>query len=316
MSTRTPAGAHAVEAKGLARRAAVAAARLRLRRADEAEGAVAAAPDDDHDDVHRGRSLARARRAHVPRRLPLRGRRGRDQPLPRPRHRRADAQHREPTDPGGADRPVARRSPSAACSQRSRCSSSRSRSTRSPRGSRSRASSATSFVYTAVAQAPHAAEHRDRGRCGRRSAARRLGGRARQRQRHRRDPLLHRVLLDAAALLVALAADEGRLRARGRADAPRRRGRARDASARSCSTRCCSTWSRSCPSARARSARSTSRPRSLLGLGFIGGAVRLYRASESSTRRAALQLYLFSLAYLASLFAAMVDRREALSRPI
>ncbi len=44
----------------------------------------------------------------------------------------------------------------------------------------------------------------------------------------------------------------------------------------------------------------------VLGLGFIGGAVRLYRASASSTRHAALQLYLFSLAYLAALFAAMV----------
>ena len=41
----------------------------------------------------------------------------------------------------------------------------------------------------------------------------------------------------------------------------------------------------------------------LLGFGFIAGAVRLYRVA---TRRAALQLYLFSLVYLALLFAAMV----------
>jgi protoheme IX farnesyltransferase len=40
-----------------------------------------------------------------------------------------------------------------------------------------------------------------------------------------------------------------------------------------------------------------------LGLAFIGGAVRLYRRAD---RRAALQLYLFSLAYLALLFLAMV----------
>jgi heme o synthase len=40
-----------------------------------------------------------------------------------------------------------------------------------------------------------------------------------------------------------------------------------------------------------------------LGLTFIGGAVRLYRRAD---RRAALQLYLFSLAYLALLFGAMV----------
>ena len=41
----------------------------------------------------------------------------------------------------------------------------------------------------------------------------------------------------------------------------------------------------------------------LLGLGFIGGAIRLYRRAD---RRSALQLYLFSLAYLALLFSAMV----------
>jgi protoheme IX farnesyltransferase len=41
----------------------------------------------------------------------------------------------------------------------------------------------------------------------------------------------------------------------------------------------------------------------VLGLAFIGGAVRLYRRAD---RRAALQLYLFSLAYLALLFGAMV----------
>ena len=41
----------------------------------------------------------------------------------------------------------------------------------------------------------------------------------------------------------------------------------------------------------------------VLGLGFIGGAVRLYRRAD---RRSALQLYLYSLAYLALLFSAMV----------
>jgi heme o synthase len=40
-----------------------------------------------------------------------------------------------------------------------------------------------------------------------------------------------------------------------------------------------------------------------LGLAFIGGAVRLYRRAD---RRSALQLYLYSLAYLAVLFCAMV----------
>jgi protoheme IX farnesyltransferase len=41
----------------------------------------------------------------------------------------------------------------------------------------------------------------------------------------------------------------------------------------------------------------------VLGFGFIGGAIVLYRRAD---RRSALQLYLFSLAYLALLFCAMV----------
>lgn len=41
----------------------------------------------------------------------------------------------------------------------------------------------------------------------------------------------------------------------------------------------------------------------MLGVGFVGGAIRLYRRAD---RRSALQLYLFSLAYLALLFSAMV----------
>src|SRR6476620_409719 len=41
----------------------------------------------------------------------------------------------------------------------------------------------------------------------------------------------------------------------------------------------------------------------LLGLAFVGGAVALYRRAD---RRTALRLYLFSLAYLALLFSAMV----------
>jgi protoheme IX farnesyltransferase len=46
-----------------------------------------------------------------------------------------------------------------------------------------------------------------------------------------------------------------------------------------------------------------------LGLGFIAGAVRLYRGGDdppARARRNALRLYLFSLAYLALLFCAMV----------
>ncbi len=45
----------------------------------------------------------------------------------------------------------------------------------------------------------------------------------------------------------------------------------------------------------------------LLGIGFIAGAVRLYRRAD---RRSALRLYLYSLAYLALLFCAMVADRH------
>jgi protoheme IX farnesyltransferase len=45
----------------------------------------------------------------------------------------------------------------------------------------------------------------------------------------------------------------------------------------------------------------------LLGLGFIAGAVHLYRRAD---RRSALRLYLYSLAYLALLFCAMVADRH------
>jgi protoheme IX farnesyltransferase len=45
----------------------------------------------------------------------------------------------------------------------------------------------------------------------------------------------------------------------------------------------------------------------LLGLGFIAGAVNLYRRAD---RRSALRLYLYSLAYLALLFCAMVADRH------
>src|SRR5271166_261265 len=45
----------------------------------------------------------------------------------------------------------------------------------------------------------------------------------------------------------------------------------------------------------------------VLGLGFIAGAVRLYRRAD---RRSALRLYLYSLSYLALLFCAMVADRH------
>jgi len=45
----------------------------------------------------------------------------------------------------------------------------------------------------------------------------------------------------------------------------------------------------------------------VLGIAFVYGALRLYRRAD---RRSALILYLFSLAYLALLFASMVADRH------
>ena len=94
-----------------------------------------------------------------------------------------------------------------------------------------------------LAEAPHAAEHRHRRR--RRRGARRSS--AGPRSPARLDgtalyPLRHRLLLDAAALLGAVAADEGRVRARSAcrccpSSAARTRRGARSCSTRSCSTR-------------------------------------------------------------------------------
>ncbi len=80
-----------------------------------------------------------------------------------------------------------------------------------------------------VAQAHDAAEHRDRRRRRRRAAARRLGRGHRLARPGGAVPVRDRLLLDAAALLGAVAADEGRVRARGRADDAGRARRARDA---------------------------------------------------------------------------------------
>ena len=81
----------------------------------------------------------------------------------------------------------------------------------------------------ALAEAHDPAEHRDRRGRRRGAAARGLGRRDRRADRHAALPVRDRLLLDAAALLGAVAADEGRVRARGRADAPRGARRARDA---------------------------------------------------------------------------------------
>ena len=67
--------------------------------AHQADGPVAAAAHDGDDDARRRRPVAGPDPAHLPRRLPVGGRRGRGQPRARPRHRRAHGAHGQP--PGG-----------------------------------------------------------------------------------------------------------------------------------------------------------------------------------------------------------------------
>ena len=80
-----------------------------------------------------------------------------------------------------------------------------------------------------LAEALDAAEHRHRRRRRRHAAARRLGGGAGLAGPDGAVPVRDRLLLDAAALLGAVAADEERVRARRRADDARRPRRGRDA---------------------------------------------------------------------------------------
>ena len=214
----------------------------RLRRDDQAEGPVAAALHDGHDDVRGGRPVARPRGPHLPRRRAVGRRRGRDQPRARPRHRPHDEAHGRP--PGG------RR---AACRRRA--------------GDRlrRRCSACASFALLALTVNPLAAVLAMSGLLGyvlvytmwlKRTTPQNIviGGAAGavpplvawaavtgRPGRHAAVPVRDRLLLDAAALLVAVAADEGRVRARGRADAAGGARRGARRAARSCSTPCCCT---------------------------------------------------------------------------
>ena len=99
----------------------------------------------------------------------------------------------------------------------------------------------------ALAQAQHAAEHRDRRRGRRVSAARRLGRGDGPRRSARDLSLPHHLLLDAAALLGARAAQAEGLRPRRRADGAARVGRARDEAADALVHADSACRSRSCP---------------------------------------------------------------------
>ena len=182
-------------------------------------------------DVRRGRPLRAAGRADLPRRLHVGRRRRRDQPLLRPRHRRAHAAHGRSPDPrrAGSRRPRALLFGCAlAALLRARALAGG-----EPPGGGAvvRGLPRLRVRLHVLAEAAHAAEHRDRRRRGRGASARRLGRGDRLGQRHGADAVLHRLLLDAAALLVAVAADEGRVPQGRRADAAGRARRGRDAPA-------------------------------------------------------------------------------------
>ena len=117
-------------------------------------------------------------------------------------------------------------------------------------------------------------------------------------------PVRDRLLLDAAALLGAVAAHEGRVRQGRRPDAARRARRGRDAPPDPALHASCCTRSRSCRSARG--GFGADLPRRLARARRGVHRRRRRGSSAGPTAASALQLYLFSLLYLALLFVAMV----------
>ena len=229
---------NAAGAAGAARRDARAARRLRL--ADQAEGPVAAALHDGDDDVRRRHAVAGARAPDLPRRLPL-GRRRR-----RVNHywdRDIDARMARTADrpiPGGRVSPRAALRFGIMLAVLSVVAA-------GDDGQRARGRPLAVRLRRLrrrlhdLAQAAHAAEHRDRRRRRRGAAARRLGRRDRASQLDRGAALRDRLLLDAAALLGAQPADEEGVREGRRADDAGRPRRGARRAGRSCSTRSCST---------------------------------------------------------------------------
>ena len=192
---------------------------LRLRGDDQAEGPVAADLHDGHDDVRRRRPVARPRPPHLSGRRAVSRRRGSDQPRARPGHRphhEADGRPPGGLGPGvGARGDRLRRRCSAA--PRSRCC--RSRSTRLPRCWRCRGFLGYVLVYTMWLKRTTPQNIVIGGAAGAVPPLVAWAAVTGGLRRHAAVPVRDRLLLDAAALLVAVAADEGRVRARGRADA-------------------------------------------------------------------------------------------------
>ena len=157
-------------------------------------------------------------------------------------------------------------------------------------------------VYTIWLKRRTPAQHRDRRRRRRDAAAGRLGRDDRVAVVDRGLPVRDRVLLDAAALLGAQPADEGRVREGRRPDAPGRARRARDP-APDRALRPAAVRREPAAVLRRRVRRVLPAGSIALGLAFVALTVLLYRRAD---RRAALRVYLYSMIYLALLFATMV----------
>ncbi|CAA9508853.1 MAG: Heme O synthase, protoheme IX farnesyltransferase COX10-CtaB, partial [uncultured Solirubrobacterales bacterium] len=180
---------------------------------DQAKGPVAPALHHRHDDARGRGALARSRARHLPGRSAVGRRRGRDQPLPRPRPRRDHEPHERPARAlGSHPRPGG---PGLRGHARGRVvRPARDRGQPARRGPVARRARGLRGRVHGVAQAPHAPEHRHR-RSRRRGASAGGVGRGHRLGRGRGDlPLRGRLLLDAAALLGAVAAHEGRVRPR------------------------------------------------------------------------------------------------------
>ena len=242
--------------------------------------------------------------ADLPGRLPVGRRRRRRQPLPTTATS-TRAWRAPPTArcPPGACRPRAATDLRLRARRAVAASSCRCGSTRWPPRCRSAGSSATRSSTPCWLKRRTPQNIVIGGAAGRDPAARGLGRGDRRPGRHGGVPLRDRLLLDAAALLGAVAAHEGRVRARRRADAAGRARRGRDAPPDPALHASCSTRSPSCRSAPAAWGRSTSSPRSSSASCSSAAPWLLSRRAD---RRSALRLYLFSLAYLALLFGAMV----------
>ena len=228
----------------------------------------------------------------------------RDQPLVRPRHRRAHAAHERAPGRQRPRRARRRARPSALVLAAAgvRCCSPLAGALARGRLGRGRLRLLRARLHR-LAQAPDAAEHRHRRRCRRRAAARRLGRSRRLGDRDGRRAVRDRLPLDAAPLLVARPPARRGLRARRRADAADRARRAGERAADPALHAAARRQPRSCPVALGTLSWIYAIAAALLGARFVWLALRLLRTPGD--RATARRTFLYSLLYLALLFAAM-----------